>query len=118
MNDVFEFVGNKAKGQICVRFRGKGMFVFRKIWHALFSWNTRFEIRPFASLPTSLQKDHTLYEKNGNLGQSIQTAIYGIDTPNYRGPNLWNLVPNTYKVIASHVDFKAKTKTCVPGNCP
>ena len=23
------------------------MFVFRKIWRALFSWNTRFEIRPF-----------------------------------------------------------------------
>ena len=28
------------------------MFVFRKIWRALFSWNTRFEIRPFALLPT------------------------------------------------------------------
>ena len=27
------------------------MFVFRKIWRALFSWNTRFEIRPFALLP-------------------------------------------------------------------
>ena len=37
MNDVFEFVGNKAKGQICVQLRGKGTFVFRKIWHALFS---------------------------------------------------------------------------------
>ena len=29
------------------------MFVFRKIWRALFSWNTRFEIRPFALLPTN-----------------------------------------------------------------
>ena len=28
------------------------MFVFRKIWRALFSWNTRSEIRPFALLPT------------------------------------------------------------------
>ena len=28
------------------------MFVFRKIWRALFSRNTRFEIRPFALLPT------------------------------------------------------------------
>ena len=27
------------------------MFVFRKIWCALFFWNTRFEIRPFAILP-------------------------------------------------------------------
>ena len=29
------------------------LFVFRKIWFALFSLNTRFEIRPFALLPTS-----------------------------------------------------------------
>ena len=28
------------------------MFAFRKILFALFSWNTRFEIRPFALLPT------------------------------------------------------------------
>ena len=29
------------------------MFVFRKIWRALFSFNTRFQIRPFALLPTN-----------------------------------------------------------------
>ena len=29
---------------------GKKMFVFRKIWRALFSCNTRFETRPFALL--------------------------------------------------------------------
>ena len=28
------------------------MFVFRKIWRTLFSWNTRSEIRPFTLLPT------------------------------------------------------------------
>ena len=28
------------------------MFVSRKIERALFSWNTRFEIRPIALLPT------------------------------------------------------------------
>ena len=33
--------------------RGWEMFVFRKIWRALFSCNTRFEIRPFALLPTN-----------------------------------------------------------------
>ena len=27
------------------------MFVFRKIWRALFAWNTSFEIRLFALLP-------------------------------------------------------------------
>ena len=30
------------------------MIVFRKIWRALFFWNTRFDIRPFALLPTKL----------------------------------------------------------------
>ena len=50
--------GNKAKGQI-----SKGVFqeniarqIYRKanikIWRALFFWNTRFEIRSFALLPT------------------------------------------------------------------
>ena len=29
------------------------MFVFRKIWRALFSRNTRYEIRTFALLPTN-----------------------------------------------------------------
>ena len=32
------------------------MFVFWKIWRALFSWNTRFEIRLFALLPTNSWK--------------------------------------------------------------
>ena len=32
------------------------MFILRKIWRALFSWNTRFEIRPFALLPTKYGK--------------------------------------------------------------
>ena len=34
-----------------LRIRGLEMFVFRKIWRALFSWNTRFEILPSALLP-------------------------------------------------------------------
>ena len=40
------------------------MFVFRKIWHALFSCYLRFEINPFALLPTHysfLKKPHTFY---------------------------------------------------------
>ena len=38
------------------------MFVFRTIWCALFSCNTRFEIRHFALLPTKhAQTDKHLY---------------------------------------------------------
>ena len=35
------------------------MLIFRKIWHALFSGNTCFEIRPFALLPTNSLSGHT-----------------------------------------------------------
>ena len=31
------------------------MFVFQKIWRALFFCNSRFEIRPFVLLPTKQQ---------------------------------------------------------------
>ena len=39
------------------------MFVFRKMWHALFSCNTHSEIRLFALLPTSGKAGY----KNENL---------------------------------------------------
>ena len=45
---------------ICVS-GGKKMFVFRKIWRALFSWNTRFEIRPFVLLPTTYCINYNFY---------------------------------------------------------
>ena len=63
-----EIVGNKVKGRTSKRVRQENkarqifrkinmhypqeMFVFWKIWRALFFWNTRFHIRPFTSLPT------------------------------------------------------------------
>ena len=67
---ICKIVSNKAKGQISERVfqenkarhisrkrtnkrnETKEMFVFRKNWRALFSWNTRFEICLFALLPT------------------------------------------------------------------
>ena len=36
-----------------VHIRGWEIIVFQKIWCALFSWNTHFEIRLFALLPTN-----------------------------------------------------------------
>ena len=43
----------KTRTYVCVS-GGKKCLFFRKIWCALFSWNTRFQIRPFALLPTIL----------------------------------------------------------------
>ena len=45
------------------------MFVFRKIWRALFSWNTRFEIHPFAS-------HITLPIINSHIFEIIQCSLY------------------------------------------
>ena len=56
-------------------------------------------------------ENHTNYEKNRNSGQRIQATKYGIETPSYHGPILWNFVPNEYKAITSLVDFKTKIKT-------
>ena len=77
-NSNLHSVGNKAKGRISKRsskktkhakFSKKQTFltpwyaqvpVFQKIWRALFSWNTRFEIRPFALLPKT-QRSQDVY---------------------------------------------------------
>ena len=46
-------IRQKGKFQnVCVS-EGKKCSFFWKIWRALFCWNTRFEIRPFALLPTT-----------------------------------------------------------------
>ena len=37
-------------------YQGKEMFVFRKTWHALFPFNTRFKIRAFALSPMNYHK--------------------------------------------------------------
>ena len=50
--------------------------------------------------------------------RKICTTKYGIETPSYLDPKLWNLVPNEYKTVESLEDFKGKKKTWVPENCP
>ena len=37
------------------------MFIFRRIWRALFSWNTRFEIRQNQALPNLWSRTFILY---------------------------------------------------------
>ena len=56
---AIQFVGNRAKGRISQRVlqENKARQIFQKtnIWHALFSYNTYFEFRTFAQLPTNLK---------------------------------------------------------------
>ena len=53
------------------------MFVFRKIWRALFSRNTRFEIRPFALLSTIWKtKPHYMAFYMQHFNKQYQAEIW------------------------------------------
>ena len=65
-----------------------------------------------------IEKPYSLRTTSHFRSRKIRTTKYGIETPSYFGPKLWNLVPNEYKTIESLEDFKAKIKTWVPENCP
>ena len=63
------------------KFSAKRTFVFRKIWRVLFSWNTRFEIRPF--LPYYLRiytifRDQDIkiaYKNTSNIFKELQDRL-------------------------------------------
>ena len=53
------------------------MFVFRKIWRALLSWNTVFEIRPFVLLPTIYTMlDSLFHKRNPFITAVISGSIF------------------------------------------
>ena len=63
-----------------------------------------------------IEKAYSLRTNSHIRWRKIRTTKYGIETPSYLGPKLWNLVPNEYKTIESLEDFKAKIKTWLPQN--
>ena len=65
-----------------------------------------------------IEKPYSLRTASHFRSRKIRTTNYGIGTPSYLDPKLWNLVPDEYKTIESLVDFKAKIKTWIPENCP
>ena len=48
------------------------MLVFRKIWRDLFSGNTRFEIRPFALIPTNSLNENTASLRTRLMSKEIK----------------------------------------------
>ena len=58
-----------------IRLRTNSFKQIQKIWRALFSWNTRFEIRPFALLPAISERLLTTANKTGEcVGQVGQVS--------------------------------------------
>ena len=58
---------------VCVS-GGKKTFVFRKIWRALYSCYLRFEIRPFAIVPTNLEK--AVFKLMQSLTSKLQFNVF------------------------------------------
>ena len=60
-------------------YQGLEMFVFRKIWRALYSCNTRFEILPFPLLPTthlSVREKMSEFEVYSGLAGILHIRIF------------------------------------------
>ena len=55
----------------CAYQRVRNVF-FQKVWRALFSWNTHFEIRPFALLQTKYQKQSSRVFIKKRCSENIQ----------------------------------------------
>ena len=53
-------------------YQGVRNVLSRKIWRALFSWKTRFEIRPFALLPTIYRVINFLQDKKTSPALSLK----------------------------------------------
>ena len=51
-------------------------------------------------------------------GSTKKTTKMGLETISYRGPQLWNLVPQEIKESASFLIFKDKIKKWSCTNCP
>ena len=46
-----------------------------------------------------IEKPYSLRTTSHFRSRKIRATKYGIETPSYLGPKLWNLVPNEYKTM-------------------
>ena len=77
------------------------MLVFRKIWRALFSWNTHFEIHPFALLPMSYCNHGVVY---------LNVAIY---SPSWKFLIDWNFTKESTVSQVLSCDFCGSLWHCI-----
>ena len=66
------------------------ILAFRKVWRALFFWNTRVEIRPFALLPTICVSSFTL--RSTTKRRIIKSEFY--TRPDFTRRSLLNFYPH------------------------
>ena len=128
------FVGNKAKGRISKRvfqenktrqiFRKTNIsyplvenVCFRKNWRALFSWNTRIEIRPFALLTTFFfsvvrLSCYSLWMQPIEIRLFVNRTSYGKITRKNSSKRKTNFLRN----LTNHEKIQTKKKTWLRQN--
>ena len=67
----------------------------------------------FSKYPTSYNFRNAKLWETGNT----RTTLYGTETISYRGPKIWNCVPNDMKNSKTLNEFKNKIKTWKPSGC-
>ena len=65
-------------------------------------------------------KDHSYDLRNNNCLERliIKSCKYGSETVSNLGAKLWDILPETIKKAETLQDFKKKTKSWTPLNCP
>ena len=70
------------------------------------------EVFDFVELSYSLRNDTKFKSRN------VCTVRFGIETPSFMGPKLWNLMPSEIKNSSSLTEFKSRIKYWIPEHCP
>ena len=78
------------------------MFVFRKIWRALFSWNTRFEIRPFALLPMNCYFDWN-HQETVARAEAYEISIHNINKKTFTPVAVWKIKTNNITTVLNNI---------------
>ena len=58
---------------------------------------------PMNDVSEFIEKPYSLRTTSHFRWRKIRTIKYGIETPSYLGPKLWNFVPNNYKKLLNHL---------------
>ena len=62
--------------------------------------------------------NYNLRKDRGFKPGNPKTVYYGTETISALGPEIWIILPDEYKNSTCLKEFKAKSKNCLPLNCP
>ena len=60
---------------------------------------------------------YNLRNYNSFQSSNVHTVFYGTETISFRGPQIWNMVPENIKQAKTLLDFKNKIRNWEPAGC-